>query len=61
MPNYRVVIAWNVQKSYFVEAKNSEEADDKARDGEGLDESYSSYEFDDYIETVNLDEENDDE
>ena len=30
MPNYRVVIAWNVQKSYFVEAKNSEEADDKA-------------------------------
>ena len=57
MPDYRVVIAWNVQKTYFVQAKDEEEADSKARNGEGLNEHYSSYEFDDYIETVNLDEE----
>lgn len=53
---YSVVLAWNVQKTYFVEAKNSEEAEEKARDGEGLDERYSCYEFDDYIETVEEDE-----
>tara|TARA_R100001510_G_scaffold54390_1_gene57051 strand:- start:1843 stop:2013 length:171 start_codon:yes stop_codon:yes gene_type:complete len=56
MKNYRVTLSWNVQKTYFVNAKDSEEADDKARDGEGLDESYSTYEFDDYIETVEEDE-----
>ena len=59
MPNYRVVLAWNVQKTYFVQAKDEEEATDKARDGVGLNESYNAYEFEDYIETVNIDEEND--
>ena len=57
MPNYRVVIAWNVQKTYFVQAKDEEEADYKAINGEGLNEHYSSYEYEDHIETVNLDEE----
>jgi|TARA_R100001460_G_scaffold21815_1_gene44410 hypothetical protein len=61
MPNYRVVLAWNVQKTYFVQAKDEEEATDKARDGEGLNESYNSYEFEDYIETVDTDKEYDDE
>jgi len=61
MPNYRVVIAWNVQKTYFVQARNEEEAYDKARSGEGLDENYSSYEFDDHIETVDTDKEDADE
>jgi len=61
MPNYRVVLAWNVQKTYFVQAKDEEEATDKARDGEGLNESYNSYEFEDHIETVDTDKEYDDE
>ena len=56
MNTYRVVLAWNVQKSYFVEAKNEEEAYDKAWNGEGLDESYSSYEYEDHIETTKEDE-----
>ena len=46
-----------MQKTYFVQAKDEEEADDKARNGEGLNEHYSSYEYEDHIETVNLDEE----
>ena len=56
MKNYRVTLSWNVQKTYFVNAKDSEEANDKAIHGGGLDESYDSYEFDDYIETVEEDE-----
>tara|TARA_E500000081_G_C6029766_1_gene304117 strand:+ start:434 stop:601 length:168 start_codon:yes stop_codon:yes gene_type:complete len=55
MEKYRVVLSWNVQKTYFVQARNEEEANDKARSGEGLDEDYSSYEFEDYIETVKED------
>ena len=57
MPNYRVVLSWNVQKSYFVDAKDEEEAEDKAREGKGLNEHYSSYEYEDTIETVNIDKE----
>ena len=57
MPNYRVVLSWNVQKSYFVNAKDEEEANDKARNGEGLNEHYSSYEYEDHIETVDIDKE----
>tara|TARA_R100001591_G_scaffold67084_1_gene76284 strand:- start:288 stop:458 length:171 start_codon:yes stop_codon:yes gene_type:complete len=56
MSNYRVVLEWTVQKSYFVKANNEEEAEEKARDGEGLDESYSSYEYEDHIETTKEDE-----
>ena len=41
MPKYRVVLAYDVQKTYHVEAKDEEEADDKARNGEGLNEHYS--------------------
>ncbi|BCV03382.1 MAG: hypothetical protein CM15mV66_110 [uncultured marine virus] len=56
MSNYRVVLSWNVQKTYWVEARNEEEAEDLARSGEGLDESLSSYEYEDHIETVKEDE-----
>jgi len=56
MNTYRVVLAWNVQKTYFVEAHNEEEAEDLAHSGEGLDESLSSYEYEDHIETVKEDE-----
>ena len=55
MSKYRVVLAWNVQKTYFVDARNEEEAESQAREGKGLDENYSSYEFEDYIETVKED------
>ena len=56
MNTYRVILAWNVQKTYFVQANNEEEAEYLARDGEGLDESFSSYEFEDHIETTREDE-----
>mgnify|MGYP003129122713 CR=1 FL=1 len=56
MNTYRVVLSWNVQKTYFVEAHNEEEAEDLARIGKGLDESLSSYEYEDHIETVKEDE-----
>ena len=56
MNTYRVVLAWNVQKTYFVKARNEEEAEDLARMGKGLDESYSSYEYEDHIETEKEDE-----
>ena len=56
MNTYRVVLSWNVQKTYFVEAHNEEEAEDLAHSGEGLDESLSSYEYEDHIETVKEDE-----
>tara|TARA_Y100001938_G_scaffold87173_1_gene119509 strand:- start:299 stop:508 length:210 start_codon:yes stop_codon:yes gene_type:complete len=57
MPNYRVVLAYDVQRTFHVEAKNKDEAYDKALDWEGLEEYRDCWDYDDHIETVNIDEE----
>ena len=36
MPNYRVVLAYDVQRTFHVKAKNEDEAFDKAREWQGL-------------------------
>ena len=61
MPNYRVVLAYDVQRTFHVEAKNEDEAYDKARDWEGLDEYRDHWDYNDHVETVDIDEENDNE
>tara|TARA_R100001460_G_scaffold37131_1_gene71229 strand:+ start:337 stop:537 length:201 start_codon:yes stop_codon:yes gene_type:complete len=61
MPSYRVVLAYDVQRTFHVEAKNEDEAYDKARDWEGLDEYRDHWDYNDHVETVDIDEENDNE
>jgi len=51
---YKVVLAFDVQQTFFVEANNQEEAEEKARDGEGYNQYYDHYDFDDYVETVEV-------
>ena len=61
MPNYRVVLAYDVQRTFHVEAKNEDEAFDKAREWQGLDEYRDHWDYNDHVETVDIDEENDNE
>ena len=61
MPSYRVVLAYDVQRTFHVKAKNEDEAYDKARDWEGLDEYRDHWDYNDHVETVDIDEENDNE
>jgi len=51
---YRVVLSFDVQQTFFVKANNQEEAEEKARYGEGYNQYYDHYDFDDYIETVEV-------
>ncbi len=54
MPAYRIVLSYDVQKTFIVEAKNREEAYDKAYDNwEG--EDNDDWEYRDHIETEELD------
>ena len=47
---FKVVLSYDVQKTFYVEAENEEEAYDKAYDGEGEVEN-EDWEYRDHIET----------
>ena len=47
---FRVVLSYDVQKTFIVDAKNEEEAYDKAYDGEGS-VMNEDWEYRDHIET----------
>ena len=56
---YRIVLSSDVQKSFLVEAKNEDEAYNKAyHDWQG-DMQTDHYEYRDHIETVDINKEND--
>ena len=61
MPNYRVVLAYDVQRTFHVEAKNEDEALDKAREWQGLKKYRDCWDYNDHVETVDIDKENDNE
>jgi len=52
MKKFKVVLSYDVQQTFFVEANNEDEAQEKARDGEGHNKHYDHYDFNDYIETT---------
>ena len=47
---FKVVLSYDVQKTFYVEADNEDEAYDKAYDGEGEVED-ENWEYTDHIET----------
>ena len=47
---FRVVLSYDVQKTFYVEAENEEEAYDKAYAGDGQEEN-EDWEYRDHIET----------
>ena len=50
---FRVVLSYDVQKTFIVDAKNEEEAYDKAYDGEGS-VMNEDWEYRDHIETEEI-------
>ncbi len=51
MEKYKVVLSYDVQKTFLVDAKNEEEAYDKAYAWQG-DMNKDNYEYRDHIETI---------
>ena len=47
---FKVVLSYDVQKTFYVEAENEEEAYDKAYAGDGQEEN-EDWEYRDHIET----------
>ena len=52
---YRVVISYDVHKTFYVKAKDEEQAYDKAYEWEG-DTNRDAWEYRDHIETVKIKE-----
>ena len=52
MNKYNITVEYRVQRSYTVEAKNYEEAEDKARNGEGHHKYQDVWDYEDTVENI---------